>query len=197
MMPRSIGRSRMVRYAIPLILICYVLVAGTNLLFKFHPYEIFPFFAWTLFPRTPGWHKTQPVIVVHSTDGEPAAAGARGRILGVGIKSLKALDRVAKTCRARPDDCDEAVERFIHPIVKRTTQGGNVEFSIVMSHVDMREVGRDIDDFPRARSAVRALDRPDPPAGHADKADYHRLGRVIGRWTTDRSGEAGPPAAGQ
>ena len=195
-MPRSISRYRTLKYAIPLVLICYVLVAGTNLLFKFHPYEIFPFFAWTLFPRTPGWHKTQPVIVVHSIDGEPAA-GARGRILGIDGKALKALDRVAKTCRARPVDCDEAVERFIHPIVKRKTQGGNVEFSIVMSHVDMREVGRDIDDFPRAYSTVRALDRPVRPAGHADKADYHRLGRVIGRWTTDRSGEAGPPAAGQ
>ena len=64
------NRYRLVKYGIPFFLLTYLLIAGMNLLITGSSKEIFPFFAWTLFSHTPGWHKLERAVVVHSIDGK-------------------------------------------------------------------------------------------------------------------------------
>ena len=177
---------------IPGFLIVYVLIAGGNLVFGFRAGEIFPFFAWTLFSHTPERIKLQPVILLHTIDGAPAA-GARYVLPGASGGDRASLQRVFRECgfgqprRARlppwsaagaerdparpgavPDRCDALVKRIVFPIVERLA-GPRAEFSIVMLRVDLHEVRADLDGL---------------VAGASTRADHYRLDRTLGRWTT-------------
>ena len=166
------------KYLIPLFLIGYVLIAGTNLVFGFRAGEIFPFFAWTLFSHTPERIKLQPAIVLHTIDGEPAA-GPRYVLPDASGGHRASLQRVFRDCgflqnRAgaqprRSDHCDALVRRIVFPIVERIAAGPRVDFSIVLLRIDLRDVQADLDRI---------------AAGAATPADHYRLDRLLGRWTT-------------
>ena len=162
------SRYRLGKYGIPLFLAGYLLVAGTHLVFGDRSTEIFPFFAWTLFPRTPEWRKILPAVIVHSVDGEPVD-GDRYVIPRRNIGHLKVLHRTVRECRLRPDGCDAAVARLLHPIVTAVTRGDRVDFSIVISRIDLREVRKDVANL---------------AAGRSEKTDHFRPISIVGRWTT-------------
>lgn len=167
------SRYRLGKYGIPLFLAGYLLVAGMHLVFGDRSTEIFPFFAWTLFPRTPEWRKTLSAVIVHSVDGEPvdgeSAGGARYVIPRRNIGHLKVLHRAVRECRMRPDGCDAAVARLLHPIVTAVTRGDRVDFSVVIARIDLREVRKDVANL---------------AAGRSEKTDHFRPVSIVGRWTT-------------
>ena len=166
------------KYLIPLFLIGYVLIAGTNLLFGFRAGEIFPFFAWTLFSHTPEPIKLQPAILLHTIDGEPAA-GPRYVLPDASGGHRASLQRVFRDCGflqerrgaqpLLPDRCEALVQRIVFPIVERIAAGPRVDFSIVMLRIDLRDVLADLDGI---------------AAGASAPADQYRLDRLLGRWTT-------------
>ncbi len=181
------------KYVIPVFLVLYVLVAGTNLVFGFRSGEIFPFFAWTLFSHTPERIKLQPAILLHTIDGEPVAS-ARYLLPDASGGDRASLHRVFRECGFQqhhparlmpalasrlernplrhstlPDRCDALVKRIVFPIVERKTAGTRVDFSIVMLRIDLLEVRADLDGLAE---------------GTSTPADHYRPDRLLGRWTT-------------
>ena len=165
---------------IPVFLIVYVLVAGTNLVFGSRAREIFPFFAWTLFSHTPERIKLQPAMLLHTIDGEPAAgAGARYVLPDASGGHRASLQRVFRECGFLQDRpaaqprlsgrCDALVQRIVFPIVERIAAGPRVDFSIVLLRIDLRDVQADLDGI---------------AAGASTAAGHYRLDRLLGRWTT-------------
>ena len=157
----SINRYRFGKYGIPLFLVTYLFIATTRLLAGFSD-EIFPFFAWTLFSHTPGWHKIERAVIVHSIDG--------AQIPDTPYLLQKRLKRTIRDCRQRPDSCNETVKQFLAPTVKRITRGNTVEFSIAMMRADLRKVQNDIQNLAE---------------GTSRKIDYYGSPRIIGRWTIE------------
>ena len=135
-----------------------------------HQGEIYPFFAWTLFTWTPPWERTANAVLLLATDGEPAD-GARYLIPSAKFGDAKALQRTVEACERNPVACDAAVEDWLFPIVRRLTNGGSAEFSIVKARVDVRAAQRQI---------RRLAD------GTAKKTDFFRLEQEVGRWTVVR-----------
>lgn len=174
----SLRFHRAGKYLIPVVLIVYVLIAGTNLVFGFRAHEIFPFFAWTLFSHTPERIKLQPAMLLHTIDGEPAA-GPRYVLPDASGGHRASLQRVFRECGflqdrtgaqpRRADRCEALVQRIVFPIVEWIAAGPRVDFSIVLLRIDLRDVQADLDRI---------------AAGEAAPADHYRLDRLLGRWTT-------------
>ena len=163
----SVNRYRRYKYGIPVFLVFYLFMVGMGDVVGYHRVELFPFFSWQLFSKTPGWDRVDPAVVVHLIDGQPVAE----RYL---IPNVNNLDRAAlrialRGCRYRFDECNEIVRRHLYPIVNRQAKSNDVEFSIVTVHVDLREVQKGIDDLAQGKTRVD---------------DYYRRTNVLGRWTT-------------
>lgn len=175
----SIRRYRRGSCGIAFFLAVYLCIAWSSMLIHRLPIlsglrvgaatsEIFPFFSWTLYAVPPGWEKTEFAIVVHSIDGE--AVGEAGYMVPRGVKYnkyLKRLRRAAEECVRRPERCEDVVRQLLHPIVRSSVGGGEVEFSVVRVRIDLREIREDIQKIAEGKAA---------------RADYYRLGETIGRW---------------
>ena len=179
----SIRRYRWGSCGIAFFLAGYLCIAGSSMLIHRLPIlsrlrvgastsEIFPFFSWTLYAVPPGWEKTEFAIVVHSIDGK--AVGDAGYLATRGIKHnkyLKRLRRAAEECVRRPERCEGVVRQLLHPIVRSSVGGGEVEFSVVRVQIDLREIREDIQKIAEGKAA---------------RADYYRLVEAIGRWRMGR-----------
>lgn len=160
------NRYRLVKIAIPIFLVAYLLMVPLRLVVPHS--EVYPFFAWTLFSRTPGWFVTENALLVHSVDGYPVD-GAQYLIPGnKNLKDQKVLIGAIAACR-NPEDCDAAVERLLYPVVRRLTGGDDVVFSIVRARIDLRDVRSDIANL---------------AAGASQKSDYFEPYALIGKWST-------------
>ena len=165
-------RSRMTRAFIAVFVVFYLCMVLLHLLLPAlarHHDEIFPFFAWTLLnsPPPPNEERTVNAVLLHTMDGAPTDA-VRYLIPSGKIADAKALQRTIDVCERDPAACDATVEALLFPIVRRLTNGGSVEFSIVRARVDLRG----------ARREIRRL-----ADGEARKTDFFRPEREVGRWT--------------
>ena len=168
---RSVVRPRMTRGFIGVFVVFYLFMVWL------HPRipataryqgEIYPFFAWTLFTWTPPWERAANAVLLHGIDGEPADGYL---IPSAKIADANALRRTVDACERDPVACDAAVEGWLFPVVRRLTNGGSVEFSIVKARVDVRAAQREI---------RRLAD------GTAKKTDFFRPEQEVGRWTVVR-----------
>ncbi len=167
---RSISAYRLRKNAIPLFACAYLLqVWAPPPVAEIRSGEIFPFFAWTLFSRTPDWRSEERGVIAHAIDGK-AVAGVRYLIpnIDVGL-SQKVLYRTVNICLNRPPGCDAAVERLLYPVVKKVANSDDLEFSIVLVRASLHEVRAAIDDF---------------AAGKMRRMDFYRPRGTIGRWHT-------------
>ncbi len=175
----------MIKYTIPLFFIMYLFMIGlkpfisiTEFMMgaspEFEPVrkEIFPFFAWTLFSRTPEWTKHEAGLVVHSIDGIEIADGLYV-VPSDSINDQKALIGVIGVCRSssHASSCGEIVKRVVYPIARRLANGNDIEFSIVDLSIDLRDVQRDIESI---------------AAGQSKHSDYYEIEAVLSRWSTER-----------
>ncbi len=153
---------------IPGVLVFYVFMVGVELFIRADE-EIYPFFSWDLFSRTPGWERTENAVIAHSIDGMPVA-GTPYLIPNRGISDVKALIDAVQICQSQTvAECDEEVRVVLYPRVKRLAEGADVEFSIVQVRIDLREVRQDIGKL---------------ASGEAQRSDFYHQSKVIGRWNT-------------
>ena len=162
----SLNRYRFVALLIPVFCAFYLFMVWIKSVTGVTHAEIYPFFSWRLFSSTPGWHRTENAIIVHSIDGTPVAANRYLDIESGG--RVKSLNMAVKACR-RLANCDTVVAGSIYPIVKRQTKGNDVEFSIVKVRIDLRDVRREIGKL---------------ADGTIKPSDFYQYDRAIGRWST-------------
>lgn len=168
-------RSRMTRSFTAVFVVFYLCMVLLYLLLPAtvrHQDEIYPFFAWTLVNSPPPSNEEliENAVLLHTIDGVPTNA-VRYLIPSNKIRDAKALERTIDACERDPAACDATVEALLFPIVRRLTNGGSVEFSIVRARVDLRG----------ARREIRRL-----ADGEARKTDFFRPEREVGRWTVVR-----------
>ena len=165
------GRYNWLKLLLPCVLVLYPVMVLAGLIIGIGAVqgEIFPFFSWRLFSDTPQWAIVKPGLMVHSIDGEPIA-GTRYLIPNQDIRDQKALRNAINHC-FHPDNCDQAVAQLIFPVVRRLTQGHDVEFSIVNARIDLRDVQQGIGSIAKGKSK---------------RTDFYTPETLIGRWTTTR-----------
>lgn len=139
--------------------------------------EIYPFFSWRLFARTPGWEVSEIGLIVHTIDDAPVAR-PHYIVPGGSIRDHKALRSTIHACRTRPPTCDAEVDQRLYAIVNRRTGGENVEFSIVSMRIDLRAVHGNL-----ARLA----------SSDARRSKFYRVAYELGRWTTGGGTASSPP----
>lgn len=135
--------------------------------------EIYPFFRWSLFSKTPEWIKTMPGVAVDA----PPVDKPRFLIPSRNIRDMKTLKRVVRVCETDTDDaCNEEVTTALYPIVRRNMKNDNFDFTLVRIVVDLRDV----------RDNIWNLAGKRPQYG-----DYYRIDRVLSRWTVEGGKVAG------
>ena len=162
----SIGGYRFVKAMIPLFLAFYLFMILLHCAVDSRQVEIYPFYRWSLFSRTPGWEQIDYAVVLHAVDGEPVD-GIRYLIPNDSIRDRKVLKLTVAAC-GNPDDCDATAERLLFPVVASLAGGEAAEFSVVRARVDLRAALREVQ---------RLAD------GDAHETDFFRPEVEIGRWT--------------
>ena len=170
---RSSSGYRLRKYAIPLFAGAYLFMVWAAPAAKVSSGEIFPFFGWTLFSRTPDWRNEERGVLAHAIDGEAIADG-RYLIPNIDVGwSQKILYETTRICLRQPPQCDAAVERLLYPLVKDLANSDDLEFSIVLLRASLHEVRAGIDDL---------------AAGRVRRMDFYHPRGTIGRWHTQEGG---------
>lgn len=179
-------RYRAVKYLIVGLPLLYGFMILVTPIYGGNLNEIYPFFRWLLFSKTPGWIKTMPGVAVDAVDGAPLAEGPRFLVPSRDIRHMKTLKRVVRVCENDESGgaCDEEVTKALYPIVRRETRGDNFDFMLVRIVVDLRDVRDDIWNLSGKRPRY---------SGH------YRVDRVLSRWTVDGGtvARAGEPRMGE
>lgn len=166
---RSINGYRLRKWAIPLFACTYLFMVWAAPAANVSSGEIFPFFGWTLFSRTPDWRNEERGVLAHAINGE-AIADRRYLIPNIDVGwSQKILYETTRICLRQPPNCDAAVERLLYPLVKELANSDDLEFSIVLLRASLHEVRAGIDDL---------------AAGKTRRMDFYHPRGTIGRWRT-------------
>lgn len=165
---RSTSGYRRRKYAIALLACTYLFMVWTPVA-NVSSGEVFPFFGWTLFSRTPDYRNEERGVIAHAINGK-AIADVRYLIPNIDVgRSQKVLYKTTRICLRQPPACDEAVEQLLYPVVKELANSDDLEFSIILLRASLHEVGAGIDDL---------------AAGKARRMDFFRPRGTIGRWRT-------------
>ena len=176
---RSTSGYRRRKYAIALFACIYLFMVWAPPVANVSSGEVFPFFGWTLFSRTPDYRNEERGVIAHAINGK-AVADVRYLIPNIDVgRSQKVLYRTTRICLRQPPACDEAVQQLLYPVVKELANSDDLEFSIVLLRASLHEVGAGIDDL---------------AAGKTRRMDFFRPRGTIGRWRTKGQGRV-PDAA--
>ena len=165
-------RYRMLKVLIPIFLVGYAAMIPLHSFIESEHDEVFPFFDWSLFSRTPGWYATELTLSVNSID-EDVTRAVSYLIPTEESRANKALRRAVTAC-IRDLSCDQVVEEVLYPIVRRllgVADEASVDFTITRSRIDLREVQKNIGALADGTAII---------------ADFYQPHRVIGRWDTSR-----------
>lgn len=158
---------RLVRLFIPVTVVLYLTFIPLNSVIERDHVEVFPFFSWKLFARTPDWDISKYTLIVNTIDGEKVKRTFY-LIPSDNIRDQKALNLAARAC-SDGRDCDDIVAEVLYPIVFDALRTKNVQFSIVHAHLDLDEIQDNI-----VAIAARA----------ASKTDFFKPHTVVGSWNT-------------